>query len=77
MRVEGIAPYIAHRGQPHGSGLGTVRWVVEQSTARLQCTGYPDRPVWMVAWVLFERFVQWDESLLQSEDGRLGAVGEV
>jgi len=30
-----ITPRIARRGTPHGSGLGTVRWVVERSFAWL------------------------------------------
>ncbi|MFD8088258.1 IS5 family transposase [Kitasatospora sp. NPDC059722] len=29
----GIKPVIARRGMPHGSGLGTVRWVVERTNA--------------------------------------------
>ncbi|MGA5799178.1 IS5 family transposase [Streptomyces cellulosae] len=29
----GIKPVIARRGVPHGSGLGTVRWVVERTNA--------------------------------------------
>lgn len=31
----GIATAIARRGQPHGSGLGIFRWVVEQTLALL------------------------------------------
>jgi hypothetical protein len=30
---KGIRARIARRGQPHGSGLGTVRWVVERTIA--------------------------------------------
>jgi transposase len=30
-----ITPRIARRGTPHGSGLGTARWVVEHSFAWL------------------------------------------
>ncbi|CAM5260908.1 hypothetical protein SGLAM104S_08031 [Streptomyces glaucescens] len=30
LRARGIRPVIAERGQPHGTGLGTFRWVVEQ-----------------------------------------------
>src|SRR6266700_2291862 len=30
----------------------------------------PGRPMWTAAWVLFERLVERDESLLQPEDGR-------
>jgi IS5 family transposase len=30
---KGIQPHIARRGQPHGSGLGVVRWVVERTIA--------------------------------------------
>ncbi len=33
LRTKGIATRIARRGQPHGSGLGTTRWVVERSIA--------------------------------------------
>ncbi|ONI89783.1 IS5 family transposase [Saccharothrix sp. ALI-22-I] len=32
-RARGIGTRIARRGQPHGSGLGTVRWVVERTIA--------------------------------------------
>jgi hypothetical protein len=35
VRATGIAPVIARRGTPHGSGLGVYRWVVEQSLALL------------------------------------------
>jgi transposase len=35
VRAKGITPHLARRGQPHGFGLGTVRWVVEQSIALL------------------------------------------
>ena len=35
MRQKGITPVIARRGTEHGSGLGTYRWVVEQSLALL------------------------------------------
>lgn len=31
----GIEPQIAQRGQPHGSGLGKVRWVVERTLSWL------------------------------------------
>lgn len=31
----GIEPHIAQRGQPHGSGLGKVRWVVERTLSWL------------------------------------------
>ncbi len=31
----GIAPKIARRGAPHGSGLGKTRWVVERTFAWL------------------------------------------
>jgi hypothetical protein len=33
VRRKGIRPYIARRGEPHGSGLGVVRWVVERTIA--------------------------------------------
>jgi transposase len=33
VRAKGIRPQIARRGQPHGSGLGKVRWVVERTIA--------------------------------------------
>ena len=32
---KGIEPHIAQRGEPHGSGLGTVRWVVERTISWL------------------------------------------
>ena len=35
VRAAGIKPAIARRGTEHGSGLGTYRWVVEQSIALL------------------------------------------
>ena len=35
VRARGIAPLIARRGTPHGSGLGVYRWVVERSFAWL------------------------------------------
>ncbi len=35
VRDKGITPVIARRGTQHGSGLGTYRWVVEQSIALL------------------------------------------
>jgi hypothetical protein len=35
VRARGIRPHIARRGQPHGSGLGVHRWVVEQTIALL------------------------------------------
>ena len=31
LRRRGIQPVIAKRGQPHGSGLGKTRWVVERT----------------------------------------------
>jgi transposase len=33
VRAKGIRPRIARRGQPHGSGLGKHRWVVERTIA--------------------------------------------
>lgn len=33
LRTKGIEPQIAQRGTEHGSGLGTVRWVVERTIA--------------------------------------------
>jgi Transposase DDE domain len=33
LRRMDITPVIAHRGQPHGSGLGTSRYVVERTIA--------------------------------------------
>jgi IS5 family transposase len=33
VRAKGIRPRIARRGQPHGSGLGKYRWVVERTIA--------------------------------------------
>jgi IS5 family transposase len=35
VREKGITPVIARRATEHGSGLGTYRWVVEQSIALL------------------------------------------
>jgi len=31
----GIEPVFAHRGTPHGSGLGRVRYVVERTIANI------------------------------------------
>ena len=33
VRAKGVRPRIARRGQPHGSGLGVFRWVVERTIA--------------------------------------------
>jgi hypothetical protein len=33
VRARGIRPHIARRGQPHGSGLGVYRWVIERTIA--------------------------------------------
>ncbi len=33
LRGMGIDPWIAERGQEHGSGLGAIRWVVERTIA--------------------------------------------
>jgi transposase len=33
VRSRGIRPVIARRGQPHGSGLGVHRWVIETTIA--------------------------------------------
>jgi transposase len=35
LRDKGITPYIARRGEKHGSGLGVYRWVAEQAFALL------------------------------------------
>ncbi len=35
LRERGIVPRIARRGEPHGSGLGRVRWVAESAIAWL------------------------------------------
>ena len=35
LRKRGVRPKIARRGQPHGSGLGKIRWVVERTFAWL------------------------------------------
>jgi transposase len=35
LRKRGIRPVIAERGQPHGTGLGTFRWVVERTISWL------------------------------------------
>ncbi|MGP8296408.1 IS5 family transposase [Streptomyces inhibens] len=39
VRAKGIKPLIARRGTDHGSGLGTKRWVVEQTIAPLHWFG--------------------------------------
>jgi transposase len=33
LRNRGIKPFVARRNTEHGSGLGIIRWVVEQSEA--------------------------------------------
>jgi hypothetical protein len=33
--AKGVKPRIARRGAPHGPGLGTHRWVIEQTIALL------------------------------------------
>lgn len=33
VRAKGVRPRIARRGQPHGSGLGVHRWVIERTIA--------------------------------------------
>ena len=33
VRGKKIRPFIARRGEPHGSGLGKFRWVVERTIA--------------------------------------------
>jgi transposase len=38
-RERGIRPRIARRGEPHGSGLGRVRWVVERTLSWLHGFG--------------------------------------
>ena len=35
LHADGIPTSIARRGQPHGSGLGKIRWVVERTHAWL------------------------------------------
>jgi transposase len=35
LRNRGIKPFLAKRNTEHGSGLGIIRWVVEQSEALL------------------------------------------
>jgi len=35
LREHGIRPLLAKRGTPHGSGLGTTRWVIERTMAWL------------------------------------------
>jgi transposase len=35
LRARRIAPQIAHRNTPHGSGLGKKRWVVERTLSWL------------------------------------------
>ena len=41
--AEGILPLIRERGEPHGSGLGTVRCVVEHANAWLLANKRLDR----------------------------------
>src|SRR3954462_4605287 len=41
--AEGVLPLIRERGEPHGSGLGTVRWVVEHANAWLLANKRLDR----------------------------------
>lgn len=36
LRWVGVEPHIAKRGEPHGSGLGRVRWVVERTISWLK-----------------------------------------
>lgn len=38
LRRRGIDPVIARRGVKHGSGLGTLRWVVERTVSWLHQT---------------------------------------
>lgn len=33
VHAKGIRTHIARRGQPHGSGLGKIRWVIERTIA--------------------------------------------
>jgi hypothetical protein len=40
----GIRPVIAERGQPHGSGLGIFRYVVERTTGRAHPAAARRRP---------------------------------
>jgi transposase len=35
LRAKGIRPLLAKVGTPHGSGLGTTRWVIERTLAWL------------------------------------------
>src|SRR3954469_12422909 len=35
LRRRGIQPFLARRGEPHGSGLGVYRWVVERTLSWL------------------------------------------
>jgi transposase len=42
-RAEGILPFIRQRGEPHGSGLGTIRCVVEHTNAWLLANKRLDR----------------------------------
>jgi hypothetical protein len=45
LRAQGIAPVLARRWTPHGSGLGIYRWVVERTMAWLHRFPSPHRPV--------------------------------
>ncbi len=38
LRQCAIRPVIAERGQPHGTGLGTFRWVLKRAIQR-RCQG--------------------------------------
>ena len=35
LRARGVRPRIARRGEPHGTGLGAIRWVIERTIAWL------------------------------------------
>jgi len=43
VQVRGSIPMLARRGEPHGSGLGTVRWPVERSLSRM----HQNRRLWV------------------------------
>jgi transposase len=45
LRKRGVRPKIARRCQPHGSGLGKVRWVIERTFAWLHSFPPPAYPL--------------------------------
>ncbi|MDQ1015174.1 hypothetical protein QFZ43_001723 [Streptomyces afghaniensis] len=60
---KGIKPVIARRGTDHGSGLGTKRWVVEQTIALLHWFGRL-RIRWEIRDDIHEAFLKLARSLI-------------